>query len=109
MTHHFHVETSARDCDGGHASEGPVFAYAGQTGRWAWDAYIAHVLRFHGLFGTQPDQQIERWTDPEGFWHIEFGGPTDEGFWFTHTYTCADDCEQDSGSVWDEYAEAAGY
>jgi hypothetical protein len=110
MTLHMHEDVQSRDCDGGHACDYTITEYAGETGRLAWSAYMAHVIRFHGLFGTEPGQTIERWTDVDGLWHIEYGGRSEEGFRRTHAYTCDDDwCTPGYGRVWDQFAEAAGY
>lgn len=105
---HFHIETSSRDCDGGHGYESIEWGWGEDTGRLAWNGYVAMMVDHFGR-RDEPGQSMRRTTLRHGAAVLEFGGPTDEGYRWVHAFTCTDDCRGRRTYVYDEYAQAAGY
>lgn len=121
---HIHVSESSRDCDGGHGYDYVITEYGGFTGREMWTDFVSlradwfadlpeggfKAARKRGLSWHMQGHTMRRWHDADGTHHVEYGGPTDEGFSYTYAYTCDDEvCINDKATVYDEYAEAAGY
>lgn len=102
---HVHEMRNSRDCDGAYEGEITFSEFAGLSGREAWSAYVAHMIKFADLYS-----EVERYTDEDGFWHLEYGGPTDEGFEWTHAHTCTSPgCTLGRNSFRDYTAESMGY
>ena len=105
-TLHAHVSTFARDCDGGHGSD--YIAEMNDDERaseWPDLDFKARILSNHVSFHSEFGVEVK--ADSKGFQMWE---RTDEGHRGAEVRWCEDaTCDLSAGSVFDEYAEAAGY
>lgn len=99
---HIHVHARAADCDGPIERHRIMAEYAGETGRLAWTQWVAFQVRYLGPYET-----MKRDTEHHNHYHIEFGGPTEEGYSYTEAWTC-EGCTEGPYNR-DLFAEMAGY
>lgn len=113
---HAHVETYARDCDGGHGNEYTMGMNDDERGERESAGGINDFSDIHfmnrvmtGLAGPYAvEYKMTVNVGPEGFCVRE---ETDEGYREANVTWCRDEgCDPNAqGPVYDEYAEAMGY
>lgn len=113
---HIHWETSSRDCDGGHGDYGIYWARKDErfVDEESGEIEVFDFWRFHLGWLASPcafDGTLQVTADPydpmsaRAEWHET----TDEGFSAKAIYLCADDCETPRNTVYDQFAQEAGY
>lgn len=105
MTLHAHVTTNSRDCDGGHGMEYVSTMNDTEKGSQFADLdFKARILSNHVSFHSEFGVTVK--VDEHGF---NMSEQTDEGYRAAQIQWCEDDCDENDNSVYDEYAELAGY
>lgn len=114
---HAHVDTFARDCDGGHGDDYIMALSADE---------VAHSVKANGINDFHEiifrdrvvASVVNSYSIEEGFTGtlqvtahgLDWSEPTDEGYRRTEVRWCEDEeCDPNARAVFDEYAEAMGY
>lgn len=102
---HGHVSTNSRDCDGGHGHDYIVeMNDEEKTDDWPEFVFTRRVIS--GKIAFQPEFGQRVTISEDGFdWHQD----TDEGFSAGEVRWCRNDCGDHRETVYDQYAEMAGY
>lgn len=110
---HIHWERSGRDCDGGHGDYGiirPDERYLNDDGSvnfyefWRSQfQFLASAYAFDGTLTVSGDPYDQ--TQQKASWHET----TEEGYRAEEIYLCTDECERPRNTVYDQYAQEAGY
>lgn len=110
---HIHWEESSRDCDGGHGDYGIYRPNAdqlnddGSVDVYAfWNAEIAFMVNGYAIEGTLKVSQ-DPYSRDDGV--AEWSEVTEEGYRNRAIRLCSDDCETPRNTVYDQYAQEAGY
>lgn len=110
---HIHWSEESRDCDGGHGDYGihrpnaDEFNDDGSVNIYEfWRNEVRFALSAHAYAGVlkiecDRDNDFDRWA--------EWSETTDEGFRHREIRLCPDECERPTNTVYDQYAQEAGY
>jgi hypothetical protein len=106
LTLHAHVSTASRDCDGGHGNDYVSEMNDDERKSSFPDLdFKARILSNHTSFHSEFGVTLK--VDADGFTMSE---PTDEGHRSAEIRWCEDsDCDPNSASQYDQYAEMMGY
>jgi len=123
---HIHVSEDSRDCDGGHgnyyvmwptaqhnltAEEASIYVNASEmVGTFDADKFWRHAVKWSiGWADEEGSLIITRDRDDDYHRTAIYSAQTDEGFHATELRMCTDDGCDTRHTVYDQYAELAGY
>jgi hypothetical protein len=110
---HIHWSEESRDCDGGHGDYGihrPHSRYLNDDGSVNlydfWNAEVRFTLYVQAIEGT-----LKVTSDPYDRYSMraEWHETTEEGFRHREISVCVDECDEPRNTVYDQYAQEAGY
>lgn len=110
---HIHWSEESRDCDGGHGDYGifwPGDNHRNDDGsvnaHSFWTAEIKFATNAHALAGrlTVTSDPYESYSE-----RAEWSETTEEGYRHREIYVCIGECDEPTNTVYDQFAQEAGY
>lgn len=107
-THHAHISTDSRDCDGGHGYDYVAHPNVGEEMEWSFTMWM-RVCESTVSTSTESGT-LTTSTNDDGERVAEWRAPTEEGYEHRISRMCSNpDCAWERGVVYDQFAQLAGY